>query len=298
MIKKRAKTTSYLVMLFLGAIYLAACSASEQKIQAVGGSIKTGLNDVPVSDLIDAMTLEGFVALQVHSGGETRVRRRNTETKELGKHQWTAEPTKQASAWAARGFDEVESDGKNISVSHRLSESSLQLVRLREPQENFAIRFDVPVCDKPTMINLRQWRNGGGPEGLKLQLTKNKASVHLADKHLTEVAAVDVKEPTDTQHITITAVGDQVTFAVNRQHVGRVVGKNIPARGVFSVEPADCGSDRITLGQPMLADLNTGDEPRLLYQTVEVPPAPFLSPEQAKDAFKIAPGFKLELVAW
>jgi glucose/arabinose dehydrogenase/mono/diheme cytochrome c family protein len=267
------------------------------KIQVVGGSIKTWLNDMPISDLVDAMSLEGFVALQVHAGGNAQIRWRNIEIKELGKHQWATEQTKRADAWAARGFDAVESDGQNISVLRRISKSDIQLLRLREPLENFAIQFDLPVCDKPAMINLRQWRNGGGPEGLKLQLTKNRASVHLADKALTEVVAIDVKKPQDTQHITITAVGDQVTFAVNRQHVGRVVGKNIPARGVFSIEPADCGSDRITLGQPALVDLNTGDEPRLLYQTVEAPPAPFLSPEQAKDSFRIAPGFKLELVA-
>lgn len=36
------------------------------RIEAVGSSIKTFLNGIPISDLLDDMTLSGFIALQVH----------------------------------------------------------------------------------------------------------------------------------------------------------------------------------------------------------------------------------------
>lgn len=44
------------------------------RIEAIGTSIRTWLNGVPVSDLLDATTPSGFIALQVHSiGNESQV---------------------------------------------------------------------------------------------------------------------------------------------------------------------------------------------------------------------------------
>ena len=40
------------------------------RIEAIGDTIKTWINDVPASHLIDDMTQEGFIALQVHSIGK------------------------------------------------------------------------------------------------------------------------------------------------------------------------------------------------------------------------------------
>ena len=37
------------------------------RIEAIGNSIRTWMNDVPVSDVLDNLTPEGFIALQVHS---------------------------------------------------------------------------------------------------------------------------------------------------------------------------------------------------------------------------------------
>jgi hypothetical protein len=39
------------------------------RVQAIGESIKTWLNGVPAADLKDGLTLEGFIALQVHGIG-------------------------------------------------------------------------------------------------------------------------------------------------------------------------------------------------------------------------------------
>ena len=40
------------------------------RVEAIGSSIRTWLNGVPASDLIDDTTLSGFIALQVHAVGE------------------------------------------------------------------------------------------------------------------------------------------------------------------------------------------------------------------------------------
>ena len=55
-------------------------------IEAVGSSIRTWINGVPAANLIDGMTAEGFIALQVHSHkkGGLEVKWRNIRILDLG----------------------------------------------------------------------------------------------------------------------------------------------------------------------------------------------------------------------
>ncbi|MDP5228867.1 MAG: DUF1080 domain-containing protein [Cellulophaga sp.] len=63
------------------------------RIEAIGDTIKTWINDVPASHIIDDMTAEGFIALQVHSIGkngkpDVDIKWKNIEfiTKDLNKY--------------------------------------------------------------------------------------------------------------------------------------------------------------------------------------------------------------------
>lgn len=61
------------------------------RIAAIGDSIKTWVNGVPAADLVDSMTLSGFIALQVHSTRSEeplRVRWRNIRIQDLGRSRW------------------------------------------------------------------------------------------------------------------------------------------------------------------------------------------------------------------
>ena len=62
------------------------------RIVAVGDSIKTWINGVPAADLVDSMTLKGFVGLQVHGVGKRKdtlqVRWRNIRIRDLGPRAW------------------------------------------------------------------------------------------------------------------------------------------------------------------------------------------------------------------
>lgn len=64
------------------------------RVQAIGDSIKTWLNGVPAADLVDSLTLSGFIALQVHGVGDRQdpvwVRWRNLRIRELGMSRWRA----------------------------------------------------------------------------------------------------------------------------------------------------------------------------------------------------------------
>ena len=62
------------------------------KVRAVGDSIKTWLNGVPAANLVDSMTLSGFIGLQVHGVGNRteplQVAWRKLRIKELGQQVW------------------------------------------------------------------------------------------------------------------------------------------------------------------------------------------------------------------
>ncbi len=61
------------------------------RIEAIGDSIRTWINGVPASDLVDSMTLTGFIGLQVHSTKNPEgkfVKWKNVRIQDLGKHQW------------------------------------------------------------------------------------------------------------------------------------------------------------------------------------------------------------------
>ena len=70
------------------------------RVEAIGSSIRTWINGVMAANLVDDMTAEGFIALQVHSiGGENMVDReikwRNIriKTEDLKTEKWNVDPT-------------------------------------------------------------------------------------------------------------------------------------------------------------------------------------------------------------
>ena len=62
------------------------------RIECRGTWIRAWVNGVPTADHLDAMDLEGHIALQVHSGNDTRVRWRILGLIDLGTRRWQAVP--------------------------------------------------------------------------------------------------------------------------------------------------------------------------------------------------------------
>jgi len=69
------------------------------RIEAIGNSLRTWINGIPCADLIDDMTSEGFIALQVHSihdssqvGTQIRWRNIRIQTENLKQSPWTDIP--------------------------------------------------------------------------------------------------------------------------------------------------------------------------------------------------------------
>ncbi|MCW0482194.1 3-keto-disaccharide hydrolase [Gaoshiqia sediminis] len=69
------------------------------RIEAIGNSIRTWVNGIPCADLVDDMTAEGFIALQVHSindasqaGKQIKWRNIRIQTENLKRSAWTDIP--------------------------------------------------------------------------------------------------------------------------------------------------------------------------------------------------------------
>ncbi len=111
------------------------------RIECVGPWIKTWVNGVPVTDYFDTADLEGFIALQVHSGNNTRVRWRNPRVWDLGVRSWV-------SAFDGRSLDGWKAMEGNWSVEDgvlvgRTSPKDVAQVATGEALENRALSFEV-----------------------------------------------------------------------------------------------------------------------------------------------------------
>ncbi|MGI6400728.1 MAG: 3-keto-disaccharide hydrolase [Thermoguttaceae bacterium] len=58
------------------------------EIQAIGPSLRTWLNGVPVANIFDYYDFSGIIGLQIHQGNQGTIRWRNIRIKDLGTSEW------------------------------------------------------------------------------------------------------------------------------------------------------------------------------------------------------------------
>ncbi len=88
------------------------------RVEAVGDRIRTWVNGVPAADLVDPMTLEGFVGLQVHGVGELeepkRVRWRHLLLEEFGRSRWRPLFDGTTAGWVGHSIDPRVEEGRLV----------------------------------------------------------------------------------------------------------------------------------------------------------------------------------------
>ena len=142
------------------------------RIEAIGARIRTFINGVQAADLVDALTLKGFIALQVHGIGnreETlQVRYRNIRIQDLGESTW--EPLfngKDLAGWtpSVENTWSVSGDGilhgkspksekrHSILLNDREFDDFTLRVRYRANSGNSGLYFRVDEVDTPVSVN-------------------------------------------------------------------------------------------------------------------------------------------------
>lgn len=144
---------------------------NEYVIQAVGPSIKTWVNGVPCADLIDTMDMEGFIALQVHSGKEGQIRWRNVQIKELGKTEW--KPIwngKDPQGWKSIGGGKWNvQDGTIVGTASKSDEKHGYLVS-ENTYGDFAVRLQFKADSGDSGLYFRATSKNDQLVGLQAQI--------------------------------------------------------------------------------------------------------------------------------
>jgi hypothetical protein len=171
-------------------------------ILACGPHLRTWVNGVACADLLDAMDLEGFIALQVHAGKAGQIRFRNVRLQDLGQSTW--KPLwdgKTLAGWSTKGGDwKIEEGTIHATGSRVLTEIALLVTDDR--YADFAIRFKLKAAGGGIGVRML-----GDDNVLRWTDLKQKASPAPAAKK----AAPKAVEPQDGWNVMAAiALGDRV----------------------------------------------------------------------------------------
>lgn len=112
-------------------------------ITAKGPHITTTVNGVPCTDLIDTADLEGFIALQVHSGKEGKIRWKNIQLTPFGQSEW--KPLwngKDLAGFKAIGGGNWKVEGNELVGTSAASEKQHGLLITEDAFRDFAARVE------------------------------------------------------------------------------------------------------------------------------------------------------------
>lgn len=266
------------------------------EIEARGAQIKTWINGVPAADIIDGLDAQGYIALQVHSGETGVMRWRNIRLRELEPLALAGADLLSADEWRLDDGGALTFGKNSFAVdSARLGEHGLS------PRRQFSdalLRLTVPACESPTTVRVRYLEDdrGQGDSFAQVQIFTEHAQ-GLVRAGGEEQSFEPVMLPASDQHTLVaTMVGKSIVLTVGEQDVLRVTEDALASRGRLQLLPSGCG-ERFEVNDFAWFALREGSEEPLFYQTLDNAPAPVLSPEQSLQAFRIAPGFEIELVA-
>ncbi len=206
-------------------------------IQAVGPSIRTWVNGVPCADLLDAADLEGFIALQVHSGKQGQIRWRTLRLKDLGRSQW--KPLfngKDLSGWdVLPGGQWTVEDGK-IHGTSTADERRHGILISEKPYADFAVRVKYKAIKGNSGLYFRTEKGGGASvRGFQAEIDPNKDAGGLYETGgrawVVKPKPEQVKKwfrPGEWNEMTVVAIGRDVAVHVNGHRTAEL--RNDPGR--------------------------------------------------------------------
>ena len=245
------------------------------RVEAVADSIKTFLNGVPAADMVDSMTLSGFIGLQVHGVGKrtdpVSVSWRNLQIKDLGHRKWLPLfDGKTLKGWSATpgGKWEVK-DGAIVGTCLK-TESKHGILVSDKKYKDFTIRLKFKAVK--------------GNSGLYFRVDKVKSNVNV-NGFQAEIAADDmavgglyetggrawVTKPEAKQIKKLVKQGDWNQMTVSAR------GKRIVVH-VNKRKTAELKNDRGRTEGYLGLQLHGGQEMHVEYKDIEILSDPIKSP--------------------
>ncbi len=193
-------------------------------IKARGPLIKTSVNGIPCADLIDTADLEGFIALQVHSGKEGRIRWKNIRLKNLGKSHWTPLwDGKSLDGWEAIGGGHWAIEDGAIHGTSAASEPRHGHLVTKRSFDDFALRLKFKSIQGNSGLYFRVEPDGSaGVKGFQAEIdpTQDVGGLYETDGRawVSKPAADDVKKwlkPKEWNELSVVAIGGRIVVHVN-----------------------------------------------------------------------------------
>ncbi|MDP6929381.1 MAG: DUF1080 domain-containing protein, partial [Planctomycetota bacterium] len=222
------------------------------RVRAVGDSIKTWLNGVPAADLVDSMTLSGFIGLQVHSigkktGGPFTVSWRNLRIKDLGKHEW--KPIfngKDLSGWdALPGGQWSVKEGAIVGVSQR-AERRHGILLSKESYKDFTVRCKLRVHsgDSGFYFRAKRVRGGVAVHGFQAEVDETGETGGLYEtggrawvvKPDTKVAKSAKHKKGEWSELTVSAHGRRIVVHLNGVKTAELIKDKGRLEGHFGLQ--------------------------------------------------------------
>jgi mono/diheme cytochrome c family protein len=265
------------------------------EIEARGPRLKTWINGVLAADVIDGLDASGFIALQVHKGDTGVMRWRRIRIRELPPLAHAGDSLMEASEWRTDSASALAFSADEIGGT--LPDNDAWLTPRRQFKDAL-VRMTVPACDSPTTLRMRYRMDEKGESAsfAEVRIYADRAEARLVTPAGEQVIQpIKLRAAAQHQFVGVTD-GGAVTLTVDESDALRLDNTGLPERGQLQIQPARCG-ERFGIGGPHWFSLKETSSEPLFYQTLDTRPAPVLSPEEALSAFRIAPGFEIELVA-
>lgn len=265
------------------------------EIEARGARIRTWINGVPAADIVDGLDAQGFIALQVHQGDKGVMRWRRIRLKELPGMATPGDSLLAAAEW--HSGNSVGLTFSESAIAGTVPDGDFWLTARRQFNEAM-VSMTVPACDQPTIIRMRYLAADSGtqPSFAEVKIYADRAEGRIVTpegERLSDPVSLD--ESGQHRFVGVTMDG-AITLTVDEVDALRLYDTGLPERGQLRIQPARC-ADTFQIADLDWFSLTQSDGEPLFYQTLDNKPAPVLSPEEAQQAFSIAPGFEIELVA-
>ncbi len=215
------------------------------RIECIGDHFRTWINDVPAADYHDSLDIEGFIALQVHSGKNSKVQFRNIRLADLGKRKW--EPLwdgKTLKGWTKNGKGEWTIDNGVLSGKHAANVKPFGQLISDKRFKDFTVRLTYKAVSGNSGFYFRTDKGGGsGVVGFQAEIDATKDAGGLYETGGRGwVVQPDAKllskyfKTNDWNTMTVSAHGSRITVDVNGFRTAEVINDPSRPEGHFALQ--------------------------------------------------------------
>ena len=220
------------------------------RIEAIGPRLRTWLNGVPVTDYVDAIDLDGIIALQVHSGQNVKVRWRNIKIKDLGHRQW--QPLfdgKTLNGWHPIGKGEWKVQDGTIAGTHPQTENDYGHLVSDKKYGDFTVRFRYKAVKGNSGFYFRSEEGGfSGISGFQAEIDPQKDSGGLYETNgrswvvqplpedITKWLKPNWFKKDEWNLMSVSAIGDRIVVSLNGNQSAQIKDEKGRKEGVFALQ--------------------------------------------------------------